>query len=1172
MEKKPEIFSGSSQGTSQNPTAIDALAAELENAEIQSSSEAQAEATQHVAEGPRPRIVYSRKQLLHLSQSPLVNPPNDMPEFKSWFGELSDQSLLTSKKESETPNANDIDVKLKMQMGNFKHQPLRASDRDRDRDTERDLRTLSDKYDRERGRGDRIGLPSHSTLLRNRDRDSAPHLVPDRDAQRPLNRKRNGESKEDWRRGAEPPRPNRDEPLTRRDRDDRERPRSRARDSSRQRESPPSTRRERDDHRRDRDRDRFVDADEDTRRWRDDGKRDERVSARREKDRLDRDGKDKGRDRSREHGDPDRDLREGWSIAEDRAQKRAIRDRRHDDGRDKDDRKEREREKEPAWMETYVPPSSSSGGILGGKGAEGEVDSIQAWKKDMKEREMKAKGLSIEISDSGVGASQETITDVKQSKTSAPAPETQLDEIQLFKLMMKQEEKKRAANGDNVNTSDERSPLSSGGRQATENGIPGLMRIREGRTTASSTNVMRGDLPATSLSEISPISIDPLLASNSNSSIKSSISSGTSKASSQSTASLLSASNSLSGAATPPTLMRTESSGPRLLPIKTSESAVTHSDLQNMNKDSNSPQVPFDPPRQSRLLAFGAQSAKIPAQPTPQSASAAVQMSRLQQLDSLWPNQRRPSASPVFQQHPASQQPGLDKANMQQHMLAGQYEFNIVDNIPRRTAVEATGIHSSSYDNVARIHADSSREFNSGDVSHSSSIPLTSASDRAAFISQSDALHYLSDIRRNPTPPISGFGATSPISPFDNQQGGGQSSYSSGKGSRMAKHFEKLRDPHSQTTNMGRVNNPSMNSNGGMPGRQEYQVYGNSLGGAENRNIQDLLTMLNNSAQAQRGHQVHALNQNLGPHQPSLHMGPSGSMGRHDSLSDPDEGRFAPDGLVPGLRPVPNPAHRNRDINNGNMYPNQLDEAIAYNARLNSQQRGGMEQLFSGPIPQYNGQGPTGGRGNLNFQQQTMRGGPSPINNFNPAQGPLQQRLPPGLANLGGRPPHEPSQFLGGGVGAGNFTVPSQLHAGLQHTANAQSFNQFQSPSMGGIAGNQNHLRGQPGLGQLGNPLGNGLNSVDFRGGPGGLQQNQMLGLGGPNVGQAMRGGPVYSSQQLHGPNQLPHSMGLRQQHNLQPQLMPQMLPPQLQQHGIPGGQHNPSDLMALLMGGTHRE
>ena len=54
-------------------------------------------------------------------------------------------------------------------------------------------------------------------------------------------------------------------------------------------------------------------------------------------------------------------------------------------GRDRD----REREKEPAWMDTYIPPATSGTGILGGKGADGELDGIQAWKKGMKEKEKK---------------------------------------------------------------------------------------------------------------------------------------------------------------------------------------------------------------------------------------------------------------------------------------------------------------------------------------------------------------------------------------------------------------------------------------------------------------------------------------------------------------------------------------------------------------------------------------------------------------------------------------------------------------------------------------------------------------------------------------------------------------------------------------------------------------
>lgn len=296
-------------------------------------------------------------------------------------------------------------------------------------------------------------------------------------------------------------------------------------------------------------------------------------------------------------------------------------------------------------------------------------------------------------------------------------------------------------------------------------------------------------------------------------------------------------------------------------------------------------------------------------------------------------------------------------------------------------------------------------------------------------------------------------------------------------------------------------------------------------------------------------------------------------MGRLD-MNDPDEGRFAPDGLVPGLRPALSASQRNRDSSNGSLYTNQLDDALAFNGRLGGpQQRAGMDQLFSGPMPsQFNGQGPNIAQGRLGFQQQAMRGGPSPINNFSPIQGPPQQRLPPGLANLGGRPPHEPSQqFLGGGVGAGNFGVPNQLHGGLQPGNGPQSFNQFQGPGgLGGVLGNQSAMRGQPGLGQLGGPL-NGLNGVDYRGGHGGPNQNQLLGLGGPNLGQAMRGGAGIPPQQMHGPNQVPPNMNLRQQQGLQPQLMPQMISPQLQQHGIQGSQHN-AELMALLMGNAHRE
>ena len=125
------------------------------------------------------------------------------------------------------------------QMGNFKHQSIRTTERDRDRDTDKDrdlrdregherlrnvcldlnlpsttltLLQLSDKFDR-----DRLALPATSSL-RNRERDSAPHLTPAgtsrvgstaslstsnsrRTDAREVTKRKPGESSDDWRKG-----------------------------------------------------------------------------------------------------------------------------------------------------------------------------------------------------------------------------------------------------------------------------------------------------------------------------------------------------------------------------------------------------------------------------------------------------------------------------------------------------------------------------------------------------------------------------------------------------------------------------------------------------------------------------------------------------------------------------------------------------------------------------------------------------------------------------------------------------------------------------------------------------------------------------------------------------------------------------------------------------------
>ena len=124
-------------------------------------------------------------------------------------------------------------------------------------------------------------------------------------------------------------------------------------------------------------------------------------------------------------------------------------------------------------MDAYVPPASSSGGILGGKNADGEIDSIQAWKKDMKEREMKAKGLASDQNTAPEQADQKS-----GNQTDSTSQEAPLDEIQMFKLMMKQEEQKKlvAKSDAEENIVPPKPP-----RQLTESTLPGFLRVRGDR-------------------------------------------------------------------------------------------------------------------------------------------------------------------------------------------------------------------------------------------------------------------------------------------------------------------------------------------------------------------------------------------------------------------------------------------------------------------------------------------------------------------------------------------------------------------------------------------------------------------------------------------------------------------------------------------------------------------
>lgn len=152
------------------------------------------------------------------------------------------------------------------------------------------------------------------------------------------------------------------------------------------------------------------------------------MAARREREQRDRD-KDRVRDRPTAWDSGDR----RWATADDRdgRNKRAAgRERKPDEAKDKDDRKDRdrEREKEPAWMDTYIPSTGSNG--LGR--APGELDGIQAFKREIKEREQKEQDAAAQDGD-----------DSGDLERKAHTSENHLDEIQLFKLMMKREEQKK---------------------------------------------------------------------------------------------------------------------------------------------------------------------------------------------------------------------------------------------------------------------------------------------------------------------------------------------------------------------------------------------------------------------------------------------------------------------------------------------------------------------------------------------------------------------------------------------------------------------------------------------------------------------------------------------------------------------------------------------------------
>jgi hypothetical protein len=174
------------------------------------------------------------------------------------------------------------------------------------------------------------------------------------------------------------------------------------------------------------------------------------------------------------------------------------------------------------------------------------------------------------------------------------------------------------------------------------------------------------------------------------------------------------------------------------------------------------------------------------------------------------------------------------------------------------------------------------------------------------------------------------------------------------------------------------------------------------------------------------------------------------------------------------------------------------------------------------------------------------------------------------LANLGGRPPLEPSQYLG----MPGMPTPG-LHGGLHlNGSNQPAYNTFTAGSnmayVGGPQGRAPHQLPNPVVHQaMGGP--GHQSHMDLRA----SNSGQVLGMSGVGLGsiRGVGGGfPGHQGPPTQGQGPL---LAMRpQQQQLPPHLMPHLLPPHLQQQGPPGpnGSQPTHDLMALLMGGTHRE
>jgi zinc finger CCCH domain-containing protein 13 len=586
------------------------------------------------------------------------------------------------------------------------------------------------------------------------------------------------------------------------------------------------------------------------------------------------------RERARERGpqegwDPshDRQQERRWTVVEERdgrSKRSSGRERRSgalvEDGKEKDDRRDRERdrdrerEKEPAWMDTYIPNTST--GILGGTGGDGELDGIQAWKKDMKAKEQKDKGSTSHASDNTANDQSEVLETRKILSSPSLPQDKQLDEIQLFKLMMKREEEKKKAETSHQTVVDD-SVSSTSSLPAMDNGVPGLMRIREQNKTSvvSGVSCLTSLLlspftehptpvdPTTSLgppgleaprglqttsggtlphSSASPI---PLQSSIATTSAQANVPQATSSQGSTSLLSILSSSTHSSDTLSVPLanpaaaeeVSSDRSKGSRLFPKPLSSESYSDKSIVESPPTSSPSLSQFNPPQGSRLLAFGArgpigQAGKSPAPPGPS-------------VSSQLPN--------GLQSHLPAPPASSDMSSF--HNTTTPVRGQNPDPAFPHTSDAARTQQAFTFENTTRSSFVLEESPKSGHL-------LNSLHHQPGGHERpSNTFADLSSGHTDVGSPSNVFPMSNPTSPHEIANGGG--GYAASKGSRFAKFFDgKAREGQPLPKSQGPVGYASSSPNSAQ--RQDSGVFTGTLGGSqETRAIDDIFAMLNSSAQ-----------------------------------------------------------------------------------------------------------------------------------------------------------------------------------------------------------------------------------------------------------------------------------------------------------------------------------